>query len=147
LPESQFIDACTACQNCVSACPEGIIIRGSGGLPEIDFSAGECTFCNACIERCDEPALDRTISPPWSLDLKLSADCLALNRIVCQTCADMCDQGAIEFELRKGAVAAPRVSQDACNGCGACISACPSQSLSLLASQTPSQATKDSNHG
>jgi ferredoxin-type protein NapF len=131
LPENQFIDACTRCHNCIDKCPQDIIIKGSGGLPEIDFKLNECTFCNLCIDACDEPALSNSATPPWHLELTLADSCLAIKQVVCQSCQDVCDQRAISFPLHAGKVAVPEINQTDCNGCGACISICPSDSLKL----------------
>ena len=131
LSEAQFVDACTRCEDCLNQCPQGIITKGQGGLPEIDFSSNECTFCNLCIEVCDSGALSDTTTPPWTLELTLSDDCLAVKQVVCQSCRDECDQLAITFVPQLGRVATPRIDQDACTGCGACVAPCPSNALSL----------------
>ena len=47
---TSIIDACTCCGACVAACHEGIVVRGDGGFPEVDFSRGECTFCADCAQ-------------------------------------------------------------------------------------------------
>jgi ferredoxin-type protein NapF len=131
LAEQAFVEACTRCNACLDQCPEGIIVRGTGGLPEVDFRRGECTFCEACVQACPEGALQAQIEPPWSARLQLESTCLALEQIICQSCADACDQQAIRFTPRVGAVATPQINQDSCNACGACISSCPAHALRL----------------
>ena len=49
LNEFLFVDQCTRCNECITACEEEIIIRADGGFPEIDFNRGECTFCELCF--------------------------------------------------------------------------------------------------
>ena len=129
--EADFINGCTACGDCTTACPEGIIIGGSAGYPEIDFRRGECTFCTECATACPESVLDASIQPPWQLQLRARDKCLAKNRVICQTCSDVCDQRAIRFPPRLGAVAEPEIQYQDCNGCGACVAACPEDALVL----------------
>ncbi len=52
--ELEFIDTCSRCHDCTSACSEKIIIKGDGGFPEINFNRGECTFCGDSKIRCDK---------------------------------------------------------------------------------------------
>lgn len=129
--ESVFLEKCSSCQDCATACPENIITVGAGGFPEIDFNRGECTFCNECAKACNDVCFDLSTPTPWSLKLDLSNNCLAMNQVVCQSCSDACDQGAIRFQPRIAAVATPEIDQDICNGCGACVSPCPTDSLNL----------------
>jgi len=134
IKEALFPDACSSCGDCVTACPQGIILRGSGGYPEIDFRQGECTFCERCIDVCSEGALGHpTDTPPWRAQLRVGGHCLAQRQIVCQTCADSCEVEAIDFRPTLGSVAVPEIDQDRCTGCGACIAACPEHALQAVA--------------
>ena len=129
--ESRFVEGCTACDECIRSCPEGIIISGAAGYPEVDFRRGECIFCGDCASACPESVLIAGAEPPWLLDLHVKDNCLAAKRVVCQTCGDICDQSAIRFRPRIGDVATPEIQQEDCNGCGACVSACPEDALEL----------------
>lgn len=129
--EALFTDRCTRCEDCLDQCPESIIVRGSGGLPEVNFNLGACTFCGACVDACTTDALTTAIQPAWQLRLVVEDSCLAHNRVLCQTCRDVCDVSAITFTPRAGEVPVPLVDQEACTGCGACIGACPSNALRL----------------
>ena len=133
LTEAEFTAKCTTCDECVTACPEGIIFRGSGGYPEVDFRQGECTFCMRCIDVCADGALSERTQPPWQLELRVLDSCLARRQVVCQTCADVCEAGAIRFSPQIGSVATPRIDKDSCTGCGACIAACPEDALEAIA--------------
>ncbi|MEM9304011.1 MAG: ferredoxin-type protein NapF [Pseudomonadota bacterium] len=128
LAEHRFIDACTACDRCIDECPERILVRGSGGFPEVDFSRGECTFCSACVDACDDQALD---SAAGRLDIAIQVGdgCLAMNQVVCLACGDACEADAISFPPRLGQAAIPRIDAAACVGCGSCVATCPRQAL------------------
>jgi ferredoxin-type protein NapF len=133
IPEALFADQCTSCGECIAVCPQHIIINGSAGYPEVDFRQGECTFCSQCIDSCAENALSHEIQPPWRLELRLADSCLAKRQVVCQTCGDACEAEAIRFRPQAGTVAIPQIDQDVCTGCGACIAACPQDSLKAVA--------------
>jgi formate hydrogenlyase subunit 6/NADH:ubiquinone oxidoreductase subunit I len=63
----------------------------------------------------------------------IAANCLALNRIVCRSCAEACAPRAIGFEVAAGGVSTPRVDSALCNGCGDCHRACPVSAITLVA--------------
>ena len=131
ISEPEFTAGCTACDRCINACPEGIIIKGSSAYPEVDFGHGECTFCYECVSACPESVLSSQVQPPWQLRLRVEDRCLAKRRVICQTCADICDQQAIRFRPQINILATPEINFQNCNGCGACISACPEDALVL----------------
>lgn len=131
ISERVFTAGCTRCEQCISACETEIIIKGSNGYPEIDFSKGECTFCEACVEACELPLFTETTSTPWQLSISLDSNCLANNEVYCQSCRDVCDQSAIKFSYLKTAIPKPEILLDACNSCGACVSTCPQQSIKI----------------
>jgi len=137
-----FIEKCTRCDECISACPENIIIRGDGGYPEINFTHGECTFCAKCVDICEsnafinlpeskEPDLLIKAIPPWKLEISFAHTCLSLNAIVCRACADNCDEQAINFLLKIGGISEPQFKQKDCSGCGACLSVCPVHAIQI----------------
>lgn len=126
-PEHTFLDLCSRCDKCASACESNIIIRGGGGYPRVDFKAGECTFCNACVTVCPDGALGHpeTESAAWNLTANIGDACLSANGITCRVCGDRCDARAIQFTLAMGGVANPIIDEKACTGCGACVAPCP----------------------
>lgn len=131
--EGAFLDKCSLCDKCLSACDEGILQRGDGGYPEVNFKSGECTFCKACVDVCADGALqiDVDAPKPWLLLAKIDDKCLSANAITCRVCGDRCDTRAIKFTLAVGGVATPNVDADLCNGCGACVGPCPTNSVVL----------------
>lgn len=137
LAEERFIRTCTRCKDCLSACPEGIVVAGDGGFPQVDFSRGGCTFCGACDEACGPGAIQRPSSGPterltgWSQRARADESCLPVRGVQCRICEDACDPGAIRFPPRVGGHLLPHFDLDQCTGCGACVSVCPVKAISL----------------
>ncbi len=63
----------------------------------------------------------------------IGEDCLAHKNIVCRSCGDLCEHGAIRFRPRLGGAALPEVDGERCTGCSDCSTVCPSKSISLIA--------------
>lgn len=137
LAEPDFVAACSRCGACAPACPERVIAIGSGAYPELDFSHAACSFCGDCVAACPTGALHRRsdLQQPWAYKAELTPGCLTLAGIVCRSCDESCDAGAIHFQLPRGGVAYPRVDAATCIGCGACIGVCPVQALTLRVDQ------------
>lgn len=133
LPEALFTETCSACKKCIDDCPEKILIKGRAGFPEVDFSLGECTFCTKCVATCPDKALasDGEISSPWQLKAYIEGACLTHQGIVCVTCQEQCEPGAIKMKHQLGMVAIPQVFSELCNGCGACFQPCPNNAIKL----------------
>ncbi|HCX33110.1 MAG TPA: ferredoxin-type protein NapF [Rhodocyclaceae bacterium] len=131
LAEREFIGRCTRCGECSSSCPAGILVRGAGGYPEVDFTHGGCTFCAACVRICATGAL-RWIeaAPAWNLRAVICATrCLASRAVVCRGCGDACEADAISFRPGPAGIGFPAVDWFACTGCGACVPVCPVQAV------------------
>lgn len=134
-PEASFVELCERCDGCISACPEGILVRGSGGFPRVDFSLGPCTFCRACVDSCQHQAftdLTGTNTTAWQLEVTIADNCLSKKGVVCRSCSDACDTAAIRFQLKTGGRSIPHVNTSRCNGCGECFSVCPNKAVSIL---------------
>ncbi|WP_043531382.1 ferredoxin-type protein NapF [Litchfieldella xinjiangensis] len=130
--EPRFTSRCTRCTACMEACETGIIVRGDGGFPEVDFQRGECTFCQACVDVCEASAFhDPEHSSPWSYVAKLGDRCLGRDGVYCRSCGESCEVGAIRFFFNAHRVPEPELDTTLCTGCGACVAGCPTQTLSV----------------
>lgn len=118
---------CTGCNRCAERCPTSII-QLTGGLPEVNFSAGECTFCRACLDACTQTVFDAS---QFHFDhvAVVSAQCLTSKGVACQSCGETCPAQAIHFEPRIGRPFAPAVDSERCTGCGACMQVCPMDAI------------------
>ena len=125
-----FSKACLLCQGnpCVGACEEEIMVLDATNVPYLDFSKGGCTFCEACANACEENVLTLTCNEAKALDVKVTIDvlaCMAWHQSLCQSCLDACDVRAITFL----GLFRPQINATICNGCGMCVSICPSSAM------------------
>ena len=61
----------------------------------------------------------------------IAASCLAYGNVVCRSCGETCEVGAIRFRPRLGGAAVPEVEGGKCTGCGACMAPCPVKAIVL----------------
>lgn len=135
-PEGAFVSACSRCGDCLARCPTKILVRGSGGYPTLDFSRGQCTFCGECVAACKDGALNHQMgAEPWPARAAIAESCLAIQRVMCRICGDVCDVTAISFSIEPGGKAMPRIDVSACTGCGACVAGCPTRAISVCCSE------------
>ena len=55
----------------------------------------------------------------------LQDDCLGMQGLRCRACAEACRAEAIAFRSFAGGYAHPELDPTVCDGCGACLTACP----------------------
>lgn len=138
--ETRFAALCSGCGDCIRGCPEGILVAGRGGLPQIDFSLGGCSFCGHCAEACRDGAFRRREDgDPWSLKARIGEHCVERQGIACRLCESWCDEAAIRFRPLPGGKSEARVDSDLCSGCGACVKSCPSSAIEILPQVASSQ--------
>ena len=131
-PEARFLNRCTQCGDCLTACETGILVKGGGGYPKVDFSRGECTFCTACVQACNTGAFsDPEQTPPWPYVATIGETCLGRSGIYCRSCGESCEAGAIRFAFNQYRVPEPTVDSESCTGCGACVEGCPVQAVQV----------------
>ena len=132
--EREFITHCTRCDDCITACPEGILVKGDGGFPEVRFNETGCTSCARCVEACRPLALVRQANqPPWDWRATMGPSCLAQQKVECRVCGEICDSAAIRFVPTLGGIASPTLDMARCTGCGACVAPCPTHAIAMKA--------------
>ena len=140
--EKHFYDSCTACQLCITACPNGVL-RPSTDLdhllqPQMGYEKGFCRpECTACSDICPAGAI-----APVKVEAKTlirigtatvdPALCLAAREEEhCGSCARHCPTGAISMVEVDG-IRRPVVAEEQCIGCGKCEYLCPSRPISAI---------------
>lgn len=138
---------CTACQLCVSACPNNIL-RPSDKLttlmqPEMSYERGYCR--PECVE-CSQVCPTGAIKPISAADKSAIAIGLAVwvsdrcvvntDEVQCHNCQRHCPTGAITLVDRdpgySDSLKVPAVDKELCIGCGACENLCPARPYSAI---------------
>lgn len=138
---------CTACQLCVSACPNGVL-RPSTDLgrlmqPESSYERGYCRpECTRCSDVCPAGAIKPiTVADKSSIQIGhavwVKENCVPLtDGVECGNCARHCPVGAIQMVLsdpgNEESVKIPVVNTERCIGCGACENLCPARPFSAI---------------
>ncbi len=138
---------CTACQLCVTACPNNVL-RPSSRLqtlmqPEMTYERGYCRpECVECSEVCPTGAIKR-ITPADKTAISIGnanwieANCV-VNRdnVPCTECERHCPTKAITLIPRDPAdpksLKIPTIDNTKCIGCGACEHLCPARPFSAI---------------
>ena len=137
---------CTACQLCVSNCPNNVL-RPSTDFqhfmqPMMLFERGYCRpECTRCSEVCPAGAI-KPISREEKTSIHvghavwIKENCVVLtDEVSCGNCARHCPTGAIQmvdYEGPNGMVKVPAVDENKCIGCGACEHLCPARPFSAI---------------
>jgi ferredoxin len=138
---------CTACQLCVSACPN-CVLRPSNKLatlmqPEMSFERGWCRVeCVECSKVCPSTAIQK-ITPAEKTGISIGHaywikdNCIVhRDNVQCKACERNCPTGAItlvecnQHPDREHKV--PVIDRTMCNGCGACEFFCPARPFSAI---------------
>ena len=137
---------CTACQLCVSACPNDVL-RPSTEMknfmqPTMSFERGYCRpECTRCSEVCPTGAIKPvTTAEKSSIHVGhavwIKENCVVLtDKVSCGNCARHCPTEAIqmvEYSSADGTFEIPTVDEMKCIGCGACENLCPARPFSAI---------------
>lgn len=138
---------CTACQLCVSACPNGVL-RPSTKLktlmqPEASYERGYCRpECTKCSEVCPAGAILKITAADKSATqighaVWVKENCIPLtDGVDCGNCARHCPAGAIQMVPSdpdmEDSPRIPVVNTERCIGCGACENLCPARPFSAI---------------
>ncbi|MDR1757198.1 MAG: 4Fe-4S dicluster domain-containing protein [Culturomica sp.] len=137
---------CTACQLCVSACPNHILVPSRKFSvfmqPEISYERGYCRpECVECSQVCPAGAI-RPITPADKSAISIGQaiwipDNCVVNRdgLPCDSCQRHCPTGAItliERDPDHPKLKIPVVDKELCIGCGACENLCPARPFSAI---------------
>lgn len=138
---------CTACQLCVSVCPNQVL-RPSADLrklmqPEMSYERGYCRpECTKCSEVCPAGAI-RPITKADKSSVQIGhavwvkKNCIPLtDGVQCGNCARHCPTGAIQMVPSipedKDSPKIPVINVERCIGCGACENLCPARLFSAI---------------
>ena len=135
---------CTACQLCISACPNQVLCPSSGLMtlmqPTISYERGYCRpECTRCAEVCPTNAIEpitREEKSSTSIGhaVWIAQNCVAASgQAKCNNCAHHCPSGAITMVEAEGyPYPIPAVDTERCIGCGACEYLCPSRPFAAI---------------
>lgn len=142
-----FAQHCTACQLCVSVCPNQVL-RPSADLkrlmqPEMSYERGYCRpECAKCAEVCPTDAIHlASLAEKSSVQIGhavwVPQNCIAnTDGVKCGNCARHCPAGAIQMVPKDAdddqSPCIPVVNTERCIGCGACENLCPARPFSAI---------------
>ncbi|MDR0368463.1 MAG: 4Fe-4S binding protein [Bacteroidales bacterium] len=137
---------CTACQLCVSVCPNRIL-RPTSDIerfmqPEMSYEQGYCRpECTKCSQVCPTNAIQPIDAAEKSAiqigqAVFIRENCVVnTDEVSCGNCARHCPAGAIHMIPIDGsaeALAMPVVDTERCIGCGACEHLCPARPFAAI---------------
>lgn len=138
---------CTACQLCVSACPNNILIPSAKldrfMQPEITFEKGYCRpECVECSQVCPAGAIKPITTVDKSaisigIAVWIRENCIVVqDEVKCNNCERHCPTAAITMaDLDPGyddSLKIPTIDKELCIGCGACENLCPARPFSAI---------------
>lgn len=139
-----FYNRCTACQLCVSNCPNGVL-RPSTDIghflqPQMGYEKGWCRpECTTCSQVCPAGAIrplkaeEKLTHKIGTAKVNLSLCLAAKDEAGCGNCSRHCPVGAVRMVKTDGYHRSiPVVAEAQCIGCGACEYLCPARPISAI---------------
>jgi polyferredoxin len=135
----RFLDRCTACQLCVSACPTHVLQPtwtgyGLAGImkPRMDYSIAFCNFeCRICGEVCPSGAItlldlaEKQVTQIGEAHFDEKKCIVTVKGTDCAACSEHCPTKAVYTVPYGDNLRLPKVNPALCIGCGGCQYACP----------------------
>ena len=144
---SNLHNKCIACQLCVQACPNNVLVPSSNPerfmQPELRYNDSYCRpECTSCSSVCPTGAI-KAITKEEKSSIQIGHAvwqpwlCVPVaNGDSCGNCARHCPTGAItmvDYSTEEGdQVQVPAVDVSKCIGCGACQAVCPARPVSAI---------------
>lgn len=147
LSARNFAQHCTACQLCVSVCPNEVLRPSTGLLklmqPEMSYERGYCRpECTKCADVCPTGAIRPiTVADKSATQIGhavwVKKNCVPLtDGVECGNCARHCPTAAIQMVASDPddphSLKIPVVNEERCIGCGACENLCPARPFSAI---------------
>ncbi|MCL1868611.1 MAG: 4Fe-4S dicluster domain-containing protein [Paludibacter sp.] len=145
--QKHFYKHCTACQLCITACPNNVLQPTTSiehfMQPQMQYENGYCRpECVRCTEVCPTQAIKR-ISVEQKSSLKrgtarwIRENCVVIaDGVNCSNCERHCPVGAIArvpLDINdEDSLKIPVVDVERCIGCGACENLCPARPFSAM---------------
>ena len=156
---ARFLDRCTACQLCISACPTHVLQPafleyGVAGImkPRLDFDHSFCNFdCTVCGEVCPDGAIlplalaDKQVTRLGIAHIDYRKCIVKANGTDCAACSEHCPTQAVSTVPYGDNLRLPTMHPELCIGCGACEYACPvrpTRAITIKAHAIHSRAEK-----
>jgi ferredoxin len=147
ISQAHFAQHCTACQLCISECPNNVLRPSTDLLhlmqPTMQYERGYCRpECTRCSEVCPTGAI-HLISKAEKSSIQIGhavwirKNCVAVtDHVMCGNCARHCPVGAIEMVPENqddvNAPIIPAINEARCIGCGACENLCPARPFTAI---------------
>lgn len=138
---------CTACQACVTACPNGIIKPATGEygtdgllMPVLSFDKHFCGYdCNVCTQVCPNGALipleieEKRLTQIGKVRFNLKKCIVFTDKTDCGACDEHCPTKAITMiPWGEEGLFIPKVNRNICIGCGGCEYVCPAKEKAMI---------------
>ncbi len=136
-----FLDACTGCSLCISACPTQVLKPaltelGWEGInkPFLAIGDAQCAYsCHSCADACPENAIKEL---PLALKKRTQIALAAIDQRHCIVWQDheecvKCVQACPTKALKEKDASVPEIVPSACVACNHCVEVCPVKTISL----------------